>query len=98
MTTTEESSYRLPNSTLWEHVAKIAIVEDRPIMLEYWVDSLDKKALIGVRENGEKLLVKNSEEYTSPISKIYKLADSYIICTENSIYLAHSDIPTKRIS
>jgi hypothetical protein len=98
MTTTEESSYRLPNSTLWEHVAKIAIVEDRPIMLDYWVDSLDKKALIGVRENGEKLLVKNSEEYTSPISKIYKVADSYIICTENSIYLAHSDIPTKRIS
>ena len=52
--TTEESSYRLPNNTLWEHVAKIAIVEDRPIMLDYWVDSLDKKALIGVRENGEK--------------------------------------------
>ena len=98
MTTTEESSYRLPNSTLWEHVAKIAIVEDRPIMLDYWIDSLDKKALIGVRENGEKLLVKNSEEYTSPISKIYKVADSYIICTENSIYLAHSEIPTKRIS
>ena len=98
MTTTEESSYRLPNSTLWEHVAKIAIVEDRPIMLDYWVDSLDKKALIGVRENGEKLLVKNSEEYTSPISKIYKVADSYFICTENSFYLAHSDIPTKRIS
>ena len=98
MTTTEESSYRLPNSTLWEHVAKIAIVEDKPIMLDYWVDSLDKKALIGVRENGEKLLVKNSEEYTSPISKIYKVADSYIICTENSIYLAHSEIPTKRIS
>ena len=50
--TTEESSYRLPNNTLWEHVAKIAIVEDKPIMLDYWVDSLDKKALIGVRENG----------------------------------------------
>ena len=98
MTTTEESSYRLPNSTLWEHVAKIAIVEDRPIMLDYWVDSLDKRALIGVRENGEKLLVKNSEEYTSPISKIYKVDDSYIICTENSIYLAHSGIPTKKIS
>lgn len=98
MTTNEESSYRLPNATIWEHVAKIAIVEDRPIMLDYWVDSLDKKSLIGVRENGEKLLVKNSEEYTSPISKIYKVGDTYIICTENSIYLAHSDIPTKRIS
>jgi|TARA_R110002072_G_scaffold193168_1_gene350393 hypothetical protein len=96
--TTEESSYTLPNSTLWEHVAKIAIVEDRPIMLDYWVDSLDKKALIGVRDSGEKLLVKNAEEYTSPISKIYKVSDAYIICTENSIYIAHADIPTKKIS
>ena len=98
MTTNEESSYRLPNATIWEHVAKIAIVEDRPIMLDYWVDSLDKKALIGVRESGEKLLVKNAEEYTSPISKIYKVSDAFIICTENSIYLAHCDIPTKIIS
>ena len=83
----------MPNNTLWEHVAKIAIV-DRPIMLDYWVDSLDKKALIGVREN-EEIIGKNAEEYTSPIAKIYKVADAYIICTENSIYLTHCDIPTK---
>ena len=98
MTEQENSAYKLPNTQLWEHVAKIAIVEDKPIMMDYWVDSLDKKALIGVRDGGEKLLVKNAEEYTSPIAKIYKVQDTYIICTENSIYLAHSDIPTKKIS
>jgi len=98
---TQESTstnYRLPSGTTLQHCAKLGIVEDKPIMFDYWTASCDKEILIGVRENGEKLLVKNSEEYTSPISKIYKVADSYIICTENSIYLAHSEIPTKRIS
>lgn len=94
----EENSYKLPSNALWEHIAKISIVEDKPIMLDYWVESCDKKALIGVRENGEKLLVKNAEEYTSPIAKIYKVSEAYIICTENSIYIASSDIPTKKIS
>ena len=94
----EESSYKLPNNVVWEHVSKLAIVEDKPVMLDYWVESLDKKALIGVRENGEKLLVKNAEEYTSPIAKIYKVSEAYIICTENSIYLTSSEIPTKKIS
>jgi hypothetical protein len=94
----EEPSYKLPHSSIWDHVCKISIVEDKPIMLDYWVDSLDKKALIGVRENGEKLLVKNAEEYTSPIAKIYKVENAYIICTENSLYLASSEIPTKKIS
>lgn len=94
----EENSYKLPDNSLWEHVVKIAIVEDKPIMLDYWVDSLDKKALIGVRDSGEKLLVKSADEYTSPIAKIYKVSEAYIICTENSIYLASCDIPTKKIS
>ena len=68
-------------------------------MLDYWTDSLEKKALIGVKkETGEKLLVKNAEEYTSPISKIYKTNDCYIICSENSIYLVSSEIPTKHIN
>ena len=46
----------------------------------------------------EKLLVKSEEEYTSPISKIYKVETEYIIITENSIYVVSADIPTKRVS
>ena len=77
--------------------AKIAIVEDRPIMFDYWTPSCDKEVLIGIRESGEKLLVKSEEEYTSPISKIYKVEEEYIIMTENSIYVVSADIPTKRV-
>ena len=77
---------------------KLAIVEDKPIMFDYWTSSCDKDVLIGVRENEEKLLVKSEEEYTSPISKIYKVETEYIIITENSIYVVSADIPTKRVS
>ena len=98
---TQESAstnYRLPSGTTLQHCAKLGIVEDKPIMFDYWTSSCDKEILIGVRENGEKLLVKSEEEYTSPVSKIYKVEQEYIIITENSIYVVSSDIPTKRIS
>ena len=48
--------------------------------------------------NDEKLLVKSEDEYTSPIQKIFKIAEAYIIMTENSLYLVSSEIPTKKIS
>ena len=96
--TTNNSTYRLPSDLTFQHAAKLAIVEDKPIMLDYWTDSVDKKALIGVRESGEKLLVKSAEEYTSPISKFYKSGTEYIVITENSIYVVSSDIPTRKIS
>jgi hypothetical protein len=95
-----EQNYQLPPSGVFQPVSKIAILEDKPIMLDYWVDSLNPTSsiIIGVRENGEKLLVKSSEEYTSPIGKIYKLEDCYICVTENSIYVVSATIKTKRVS
>jgi hypothetical protein len=95
---TTTSGYRLPESTTLQHAIKLSIVEDKPIMMDYWTNSLDKTVLIGVKENQEKLLVKSEEEYTSPISKIYKVGSEYIIITENSIYLVDVNIPNKRIS
>ena len=96
--TTNNVNYRLPDKVTLENAVKWAIIEDRPIMMDYWADSLEKKVMIGVRENQEKLLVKNPEEYTSPIGKIYKHNADYIVMTENSIYLVDSTIPIRRIS
>lgn len=97
-TTTDNINYRLPEKVTLENAVKWAIIEDRPIMLDYWTDSLEKKVMIGVRENGEKLLVKNADEYTSPIVKIFKHNTDYIVMTENSIYLVDSSISIRRIS
>lgn len=97
---TTDTGYRLPDNTTMQHAVKLAIVEDKPIMMDYWTNSLDKSVLIGVKddETKEKILVRSEEEYTSPIAKIYKVSNEYIIMTENSIYIVDVNIPTKRIS
>ena len=94
----EVNEYQLPPTSIWTHIAKLAITEDKPIMCDYWVDSLNKEVFIGVKTDDEKLLVKNAEEYTSPISKIYKIDEVFIICTENSLYIVSSNIDKKRVS
>jgi hypothetical protein len=93
-------SIRLPASATIEHAMKLAINEDRPIMMDYWKDSLEKTVLIGQRddETKEKILVRSEEEYTSPIKQILKVGTDYIIMTENSIYLVDTGIPFRRIS
>ena len=93
-----QSNYRLPDNKASQHIFKLSIVQDKPIMMDYWTKSLDKGVLIGVREGNEKLLVKSEDEYTSPIVKIYKVETDYIIETENSLYLVDAQISHKRIS
>lgn len=94
----QEDKYPTPCEQSLNHACKIAITDDKPILLDYWTDSCDKNVIIGVRDNKEKLLVKSEHEYTSPIQKIFKVEDNYLILTENSIYLISSNIETKRIS
>ncbi len=91
---------KLPSENVLKHASKLAISDDKPILLDYWTDSCGESAsvLIGVKSNDEKLLVRSGEEYTSPINKIFKVCDEYIVITENSIYIVSTDIPTKRIS
>jgi hypothetical protein len=98
MTDKKGENYRLPSETTLKHAAKLSIIEDKPIMLDYWTSSLDKTSLIGVKSNDEKLLVKSEEEYTSCIVKFYKSGTEYIIISENSIYIVSNEIPTKRIT
>ena len=94
----ESLDYRLPGQNTMNHAVELAIVEDKPILMDYWVNSLEKKALIGMNDKGEKLLVKSDEEYTSTVAKIFKVGDEYIIMTENSIYLVDNQIQVRRIS
>lgn len=95
---TESEEYRLPTNNTLQHAAKLSVVEDKPIMLDYWTSSLEKKALIGLNEKNEKILVKSDEEYTSTIAKIFKVTDEFIIMTENSIYIVDNKIQLRRIS
>jgi len=89
---------KVPSATTLINAAKLAIQKDMPIQLDYFVDSAEGNAFLGEdATTGEKMLVKNSEEYTSHIQKIYKAGEDFIIMTENSIYLASSKIQKRKI-
>jgi len=89
---------QVPSATVMAAAAKIAIEQDRPIYLDYYNDSVEKKCCIGVQDT-TKFLVKSDTEYTSPIESISRIkeANVFIVLTENSIYIVSADIPVKRI-
>lgn len=89
----------LPHATTLLHASRIAIKDDKPIQLDYFVESATGKAFIGEDpETKEKMLVKSNEEFTSLISKIYKVQEDFIILTENSVYLVSGKVQKRRIN
>ena len=89
----------IPSEKALLHASRLAIEQDKAIMLDYYNDSRNLKAFIGVNTDKKELLVKaNNEEYTSFITKKYKVANEYIISTENSIYIVHNTIKPKGIN
>ena len=88
----------VPTPQLLVQAAKLAIQQDKPIQLDYYVDTTTGKAFMGEdAETKEKMLVKSNDEFTSLIQKVYKVGEEYIIITENSIYLASAKIQKRRI-
>ena len=86
----------VPPASVLVRAAQVSIEQDRPIYLDYYQDSLEKKCCIGVRES-EKLLVKSDNEYTSSIESVFKCESCYIVMTENSLYIVSNEIPVKKI-
>ena len=87
-----------PNPSALLQAAKLAMAQDKPIQLDYYAETASGKAFMGEdAETKEKMLVKSAEEFTSLIQKVYKVADDYIIMTENSIYLISGKVQKRRI-
>jgi hypothetical protein len=88
-----------PSAQTLVQAARQAQQMDRPILLDYYADSYVKKAFIGEDpETKDKIIVKNNEEYTSLISKIFKAGDDYLVHTENSIYIVSARIEKRKIA
>jgi hypothetical protein len=89
----------LPEATTLLTAAKLSQSQDKPIHLDYYADSKTKSAFIGQdKDTGDKILVKNNEEYTSLINKTYKTGNDFLVLTENSIYIVHGNIEKKYIA
>jgi len=89
---------QVPSATVMAQAAKLAIEQDRPIYLDYYNDSIEKKCCIGVQDT-TKFLVKSDTEYTSAIESILRIKDEgvFIVMTENSLYVVSATIPVKKI-
>ncbi len=91
----------LPDQYILMAAAKIALDQDKPIMFDYYNETRNGTAFLGEdSETKEKMLVKNPEEYTSPVQHMSRPKESkdIIIQTENSIYIVHGSIKKKSIS
>jgi len=77
---------------------RLSEAHDKPIHCNYWTDSQNEKVYIGKTQNNEKIIYVDEEEYTSPIEKLYKIDNAYIIMTGNSIYIVNTAIQIKSVN
>jgi len=88
----------LPGVNTLQHAARLAMKEDKPILLDYYMDTHMNKAFMGEdQETKEKMLVKGTDEFTSLIQKVYKVQEDYIVMTENSIYVVSGKVQKRGI-
>jgi hypothetical protein len=90
----------LPSATSLLQAAKLSIQQDKPIKLDFFLDSYHQKAFIGedVTDPKDKVLVKAKDEFTSTIAKLYKTGDEFLVLTENSIYVVSGKVQKRRIN
>ena len=92
-------SLSAPTPQTLVQAAKLAMEQDRAIMLDYYVDTAQGKAFLG--EDGatkERVLVKSKEEFTSLIKKLYKVGEDFIVLTENSLYVVSGKIQKRTVN
>lgn len=89
----------IPAAQTLLQAAKLAIEQDRAIMLDYYRDTLQGKAFLGEDPTTtERVLIKSKDEFTSLIKKLYKVGDDFIILTENSLYVVSGKIQKKKVN
>jgi hypothetical protein len=89
----------MPAAATLQHAARLAIQNDKPIQLDYYVETHMGKAFLGEDvETKERVLVKSKDEFTSMIQKTFKVGEDFLIMTENTIYIVSGKITKKRIS
>ena len=93
------SELDIPSDKTLSHAARIAIEQDKPIMLDYYLDTKEGRAFLGEdATTKDKMLVRSEEEYTSLIQKIFKVKEDFIVITENSLYIVSGNIKKKSIT
>ena len=97
--TASASASLAPTPQTLIQAAKLAMEQDRAIMLDYYVDTAQGKAFLGEDSaTKERVLVKSKEEFTSLIKKLYKVGEDFIVLTENSLYIVSGKIQKRTVN
>jgi len=89
----------LPGVKTLQECAKLAMEQDRAIMLDYYRETANGTAFLGEDlETKELILFKSKEEFTSLVKKIYRVGADLIVVTENSLYIVSSKILKRKVS
>lgn len=89
----------LPGANTLLQCAKLAIEQDRAIMLDYFVETANGTAFLGEDDKTkERVLVKSKEEFTSLVKKLYKVGEDFIVATENSLYIVSGKIGKRKVN
>ena len=76
----------MPSEKTLQQAFKLGLIMEKQICGYFYVDSIKGKVSIETHE-GEKIIYKNENEHTSRILNTYKTDSSYIVVTENTIYI-----------
>tara|TARA_Y100000389_G_C17415388_1_gene493384 strand:- start:495 stop:767 length:273 start_codon:yes stop_codon:yes gene_type:complete len=81
----------VPHYRTLAKAAEICIDMDKPLLLDYFVPSINKECKIA-RDEDSKVLWKNDSEFTSPLKSMFKVdngteGSDFILETQNSVYL-----------
>ena len=93
--TTEQLSHEniRPSSGTLAQASAIAIQQDKPIMLDYYTASINQKGARLVKTNeGENIIFKSNDEFTSPLKRVFKTDQDIIALSTNSIYVLHASV------
>lgn len=93
----KKSAIVFPTAATLNQAFKLGIKFTKQIDPYFYLDSLKGRCFI-VNDGDENILYKNDEEHTSPVLKVYKSDESYIIITNNTIYIIHKDTPFRKSS
>ena len=96
--TTTNTNTSLPGEKTLQFAAKVSIEKEKPIMLDYYTDSLKGTICIGKLGEKDNIIFKSKDEYTSPIVNISKSNNDYVCETENSVYLISAATKVKKLT
>jgi hypothetical protein len=89
-----QAKLSIPSDKTLQQATKLSIKLCKPICFYFYIDSCRGRVNI-VQTGGDKIIYKNSDEHTSPITNTYKVGNEYLVVTENTIYIVSASTKVK---